>query len=66
MTPQQQADALLAIWQAARHASPEQRMKLIEVYHDAGRQDKEASLQGQHETSGTRPRSAQIKQTDNP
>ena len=66
MTTQQQADALLAIWQAARHASPEQRMKLIEVYHDAGRQDKKTSLQGRHETSGTRPRPAQIKQANNP
>ena len=35
MTAQQQADAMLAIWQAARVASPEQRMKLIEKYQNS-------------------------------
>ena len=58
MTPQQQADALLAIWQAARVASPEQRMKLIEKYHDTSRKIATLSLQGREQTSGTRPRSA--------
>ena len=65
MTLQQQADAMLAIWQAARFASPEQRMKLIETRHDTHRTIATTCIQDRDETSGTRPRAASIKQADN-
>ena len=66
MTPQQQADAMLAIWQAARVASPEQRIKLIETHYGTYRTIAATCIQDRDETSGTRPRAASIKQADNP
>lgn len=58
MTLQQQADAMLAIWQAARVANPEQRMKLIEKHHGTYRTIATTCIQDRNETSGTRPSAA--------
>lgn len=58
MTLQQQADAMLAIWQAARVASPKQRMKLIETHYGTYRTIATACIQDRDETSGTRPSAA--------
>lgn len=66
MTLQQQADAMLAIWQAARVASPEQRMKLIEKHHDTYRTAATACLQDRDKARGTRSCAASIQQADNP